>query len=127
MTEFLGVPLRSLRLCSGELQLGSGRPTPTESRAALDAAAAAPHQPVHLHIRRVVVDEALMRESGGDKAALLMQLQTDVAARLGARFGAALADESTGPQADHRAGLVGSIGVAVASQVLPHLHVNGGR
>lgn len=82
--------------------------------------------PVHLHIGRVVVDEALMRQFGGDKAALVMQLQTDLAARLGARSEAALAAQPTRPQADRRADLVGPIGAAVASQVLPHLRNNAG-
>ena len=91
----------------------------------LDATLA--RQPVHLHIGRVVVDEALMREFGGDKAALVMQLQTDIAARLGARSEAALSAEPTHPQSDRRAGIVGPIGAAVASQVLPHLRIHGGR
>ena len=91
----------------------------------VDAALA--RQPVHLHIGRLVVDEALLREFGGDKAALVMQLQADIAARLGARSDAALLAEPTGPQADRRAELVGPIGAAVASQVLPHLRSNGGQ
>ena len=91
----------------------------------VDAALA--RQPVHLHIGRLVVDEALLREFGGDKAALVRQLQTDIAARLGASSGAALAAEPTRPQADRRAEFVGPIGAAVASQVLPHLSINGGR
>ena len=84
-------------------------------------------QPVHLHIGRRVVGADLMRAFGGDKAALVMQLQTDIAARLGARSGAALAAEPTRSQADRRADLVGPIGAAVASQVLPHLRINGGQ
>ena len=123
MTEFLGVPLRPLRLCGGELEVGSGRPTPAERRSALDAAATVARQPLHLHIGRVVVDAEWLHAFGGDKAALAQQLQADIAARLGARSGA----ESTGPQADRRADLVGPIGAAVASQVLPHLRINGDR
>ena len=91
----------------------------------VDAALA--RQPVHLHIGRLVVGADLMRAFGGDKAALVMQLQTDIAARLGASSGAALAAEPTRPQADRRAEFVGPIGAAVASQVLPHLSINGGR
>ena len=91
----------------------------------VDAALA--RQPVHLHIGRLVVDDALLREFGGDKVALAMQLQADIAARLGARSDAALSAEPTRSQAGPRADLVGSIGAAVASRVLPHLHVNGGR
>ena len=127
MTEFLGVPLRPLRLCGGELQVGSGRPTPIEKRSAFDAAATVAHQPVHLRIGRLVVDAELMRAFGGDTAALVMHLQTDIAARLGDRSGAALAAEPTRPQADRRAELVGPIGAAVASQVLPHLLIDEGR
>ena len=126
MTEIFGVPLRSLRLCGGEFESPRGQPMTMERRAAFDPAAAAPHQPVHLHIGRVVVDEALLREFGGDKAALAMQLQADIAARLGAWSEAALSDQPTRPQAGPHADLVDSIGAAVASQLLPHLHVNGG-
>ena len=127
MTEFLGVPPRPLRLCGGELEVDRGRPARMERGSALDAAPTVAHQPVHLHIGCVVVDEALMRAFGGDKAALVMRLQADIAARLGARSGAALAAEPTRSQADHRADLVGPIGAAVASQVLPHLRINGGQ
>ena len=127
MTEFLGVPLRPLRLCGGELDVGSGRSTPADRRSAFDAAATFAHQPVHLHIGRLVVDAELMRAFGGDQAALVMQLQTDLAARLGGRSKAAELAQLTGPQAVRRADLVGLIGAAVASQVLPHLRINRGQ
>ena len=83
-------------------------------------------QPVHLHIGRVVVDAEWLRAFGGDKAALVMQLQTDIAARLGGQSEAALSDQPTRPQVGPHAVFVGSIGAAVASQVLPHLRPNGG-
>ena len=127
MTEFLGVPPRPLRLCGGELEVDRGRPARMERGSALDAAPTVAHQPVHLHIGCVVVDEALMRAFGGDKAALVLQLQADIAARLGARPGVAVSDEPTGRQAERRADLVGPIGAAVASQVLPHLRNHGGQ
>ena len=82
---------------------------------------------MHLHIGRLVVDAELMRAFGGDQAALVMQLQTDLAARLGGRSKAAVSAQLTGPQAVRRADLVGLIGAAVASQVLPHLRINGGQ
>ncbi len=99
----------------------------TDRRSSLDDAATIPRQPVHLHIGRLVVDADLMRAFGGDQAALVMQLQTDLAARLGGRSEAALSSQLTGPQAVRRADLIGPIGAAVASQVLPHLRVNGGE
>lgn len=98
-----------------------------EGLAALGAAATVPHQPVHLHIGRLVVDADLMRAFSGDKAALVIQLQADIAARLDARPGVAVSVEPTGRQADRRADLVGPIGAAVASHVLPHLRSNGGQ
>ena len=98
----------------------------------VDAAVA--RQPVHLHIGRVVVDAEWLRAFGGDKAALAMQLQTDIAARLdapsgaapGASPGAALSADPTGRPTDRRADLIGPIGAAVASQVQLHLRANGG-